>query len=121
MAKQKYRCVVKCFAYNKLFKKGEMFPMDWISNGYTPQPEYFCRAEDYEDMATEMEVKARVIYSAAEDPRPTAQLIDDLARFMEVPKDWNRKRIWMALKQREMAEAHTEPPAKRVGRPPKEV
>jgi hypothetical protein len=120
MARQKYKCVTKCFAYNKLFKKGEMFPVAWMDSGYTPPPEYFCKAEDYEDAIKEVEVKSRIIYSAAEDPRPTAQLIEELARFMDVPKDWNRKRIWMALKQREMAEEHTEPTTARRGRPPKE-
>lgn len=122
MAKPKYKCFLKCFAYNKLFKVGDKFPDIWIEQGYEPQPEYFCLERDYEDAIATKAVKSRIIYSAAEDPRPTKKLIDDLSRFMEVPKDWDRKRIWKTLRQREMAEAHTEPQTvRKPGRPAKEA
>ena len=118
MATKKYRCFKECFAYNKRFKAGEMFPLLWIDNGYTPPVEYFVPDDEYDDFIRTKGNAVRTVYSAADDPRPTALLIEALARFMEIPKDWNRKRIWMALKQREMAELKTEP--RRPGRPPKE-
>jgi hypothetical protein len=121
MAKPKYRCFLKCFAYNKLFKQGDYFPAVWIEKGYVPQPEYFVLEQDYEDAITTKVAESRIIYSAAEDPRPTKVLIEDLAKFMEVPKDWDRKRIWKTLKQREMAIAHTEPQPRKPGRPAKEA
>ena len=118
MATKKYRCFKECFAYNKRFKKGELFPVLWLDNGYVPQEEYFVPDAEYDDFIRTNAKASKVVYSAADDPRPTALLIEELARFMEVPKDWNRKRIWMALAQRKMAEAKTEP--RRVGRPAKE-
>lgn len=119
MATQKYRCYRECYAYNKRFKKGDQFPILWLEKGYKPQPEYFIMAEDYEDKIRELSKQKAAIFSAADDPRPTAVLIAELKKVgLEVPKDWNRKRIWMALKQRENAEAKTEP--RGPGRPAKD-
>lgn len=114
----KYRCLKECFSYNKRFKRGEYFPIAWLENKYEPPKEYFVLAEDYDDAVRAMERSSRQIFSAGDDPRPTVELVAELKRFMEVPKDWNRKRIWMALKSRENAEAKTEP--RKPGRPPKE-
>jgi hypothetical protein len=116
MAK-KYRCYKECFAYNKRFKKGAYFPMEWIESKYTPPPEYFIEADEYEDKTRELVKVAHQVFSAADDPRTSGQLKADLSRFMEVPEDWNRKRIWMALKQREMAESKTDPGPRKPGRP----
>lgn len=114
----KYRCYRECFAYNKHFKRGDWFPQEWIKAKYEPQPEYFVKENEYEDKIDDHK-KSRTVYSAADDPRPTADLVEELKKIgLEIPKDWTRQRIWMALKQREMAEAHTEQP--RRGRPPKE-
>ena len=118
MAKQEYRCFRECFAFNKRFKKGTMFPMTWIDAGYTPPAEYFVVAEDYADLIRTKSAESRQIFSAADDPRSSDELVKELAKYMEVPKDWNRKRIWMALKQRDMAVEKTEP--RRPGRPPKD-
>jgi hypothetical protein len=119
MATKKYRCFKQCFAFNKRFKVGEMFPVLWLDSGYTPPEEYFVPEDEYEDF---MRVKAnelKTVYSCSDDPRTNNVLIAELKRFMEVPKDWSRKKIWMALKQREMAESKTEP--RKPGRPPKEA
>lgn len=121
MAKAKFRCYRECFAYNKHFKAGDWFPQAWVDAKYAPQPEYFVPEGDYEEKMDEVKKVGRTKYSAADDPRPTADLIADLKKMgLEVPRDWNRQRIWSTLKQREMAEAHTEPTARKQGRPPKE-
>jgi len=122
MATRKYRCFRECFAYNKRFKKGEFFPPLWLENGYKPQDEYFVLAEDYDDAIRTVVKQGRQIVSAGDDPRPTAVLVEELKKYMEVPKDWNRKRIWMALVSRDNAEAKTEP-RRGPGRPaaPKEA
>lgn len=117
MATQEYRCFKECFAFNKRFKKGAMFPLTWIDAGYKPPPEYFVMAQDYADVVRTKSMESRQIFSAADDPRTSAELVKELARFMEVPKDWNRKRIWMALKQREMAESKTDTGVRKPGRP----
>ena len=117
MATQEYRCYKECFAYNKRFKQGTFFPVTWIDAGYKPPPEYFVAAEDYADTIRMKVKEGKEIQCAADDPRSSDQLVKDLAKYMEVPKDWNRKRIWMALKQREMAESHTEPGPRKPGRP----
>ncbi len=120
MATKKFRCFKECFAYNKRFKKGEFFPVLWLDSGYVPQPEYFIAAEDYEDFMRTQVKASRTIYSAADDPRTTAMLVEGLSKFMgDIPKDWNRKRIWAALKQRENAEVRTE--KRGPGRPAKEA
>lgn len=119
MAKTKYRCWRECFAYNKHFKRGDYFPALWLESGYNPMPEYFVAEGDYEDKVNDHMKAGRTIYSAADDPRPTAELVAELKKIgLDVPAEWNRKRIWMLLKEREMATAHTEQPKR--GRPPKE-
>jgi hypothetical protein len=117
MATKKYRCYRECFTYNKRFKKGEYFPVLWIEHGYAPNEEYFVPEEDYEDFIRAKARELKTVYSAADDPRSSEALVADLKKYMEVPKDWTRKRVWLALKQREMAEAKTEPTPRRPGRP----
>ena len=121
MAVQEYKCFKECFAFNKRFKKGAIFPPTWVDNGYKPPEEYFVKSEDYADVIRTKSRESKQVNSAVDDPRTSEQLIKELSRFMEVPQDWNRKRIWMALKQREMAEFKTEP-IRKAGRPanPKE-
>lgn len=115
----KYRCYKKCFAYNKLFKKGEMFPQAWLEAKYIPPPEYFVLADEYEDKVSEADKNERIIHSAADDPRPSVELVKELtARMGDIPKDWNRKRVWSELRRRELADSKTEP--RKPGRPPKE-
>lgn len=115
----KYRCYKECFAYNKHFKKGEMFPQTWLEAKYIPQPEYFVLADEYEDKVAEITKTERIIYSAADDPRSSVQLVEDLkARMGDIPKDWNRKRVWSELRRRELADSKTEP--RKPGRPAKE-
>ena len=116
MAKD-YRCFRECFAFNKRFKIGAVFPPVWLDNGYLPPTEYFVPAEDYDQVIRQKAKEHRSVQSAVDDPRSSEQLIKDLAKYMTVPSDWNRKRIWMALKQREMAESHTEPGPRKPGRP----
>jgi hypothetical protein len=113
----KYRCYRECFAYKKHFKKGDWFPAEWIKAKYPPQPEYFVLESEYEDKVYEQQKEKRTVYSAADDTRSSAVLIEELSRFMEVPKDWNRKRIWMELKRREMAESKTDTGPRKPGRP----
>lgn len=113
----KYRCYRECFAYNKHFKKGDFFPQTWLEAKYVPQPEYFVNASDYEDKVSEQKKESRQIYSAADDPRTSAQLLAELEKVMgSVPKDWSRKKIWMELTRRQLAESKTEP-GRKPGRP----
>lgn len=115
----KYRCYRECFAYNKHFKKGDFFPPQWVEAKYIPQPEYFVNANDYEDKVFEQKKESRQIYSAADDPRTSEQLTAELEKVMgAVPKDWPRKKIWMELRRREMADSKTEHGPRKPGRPP---
>jgi hypothetical protein len=117
MATQHYRAIRECFAYNKRFKKGAEFPLVWLDAGYIPPPQWFVKSEDYDDVVRKDEPVGKIV-SAAEDPRSSKQLVEDLEKYMTpVPKDWNRKRIWMELKRREMAESKTDTGVRKPGRP----
>ena len=117
MAAKRYRCIKECFAYNKRFKKGAEFPMNWIDNGYTPPEKWFVLAEDYDDACRKNEPVGKIV-SAAQDPRTSQALIDALSKYMgDIPKNWNRKQIWMELIRRENAESKTDPGPRKPGRP----
>lgn len=126
MATQRWRCIKKagCFAYNKRFKLGQEFPLEWIDNGYEPPQDWFVRAEDYEDAIRKNEFVGKIV-SAGSDPRPTVVLIEELHKYMgDVPKTWNRAQIWRTLIAREIAgakshpaESNTVPGPRKPGRP----
>jgi hypothetical protein len=119
MATQRWRCIKKagCFAYNKRFKLGQEFPLEWIDNGYAPPHDWFVKAEDYDDAIRKNEFVGRIV-SAGSDPRTTAVLIDALSKYMgDIPKTWNRAQIWRTLIARELAESKTDTGTRKPGRP----
>ena len=117
----KFRCIKECFEQNKRFKIGAEYPPAWVDAGLMPTlPHCFVRAEDYDDAIRNKQTQNQgKITSAGSDPRPTAVLIEELSKYLgKIPATWNRSRIWMELKTRELAESKTEPERRKPGRPP---
>jgi hypothetical protein len=123
MARQEWVCFRECFHLNKLFKPGEKFPHEWIENGYKPN-KHFCSPAEYADMR-DTEKKTRYQFCAGDDQRSTEELKAALKKYMpDINPKWSRKEIWMALHDREHAEARTgggggEEAKRHPSRPPK--
>lgn len=117
----RFRCIKECFEQNKRFKVGAEYPPAWVDAGLMPTlPHCFVKAEDYDDAIRNKQSQNQgKIVSAGSDPRPTAVLIEELTKYLgKIPSNWNRSRIWMELKTRELAESKTEPGKRKPGRPP---
>lgn len=91
--------------------------MLWLDSGYKPPEQWFVRSEDYEDTIRKNDPVGKIT-SAGMDPRPTKTLIEELGKRMgDIPKTWNRAKIWGELVARELAESRSEPGARKPGRP----
>lgn len=110
--KEKYIAVREVYTYNKRFKQGDEFPVDWLKEGYLPNHHFMPEDEAKEFMRDSTANKP--IQCAGDDPRSTKELKEALLKYTNVLEKWGRKEIWTQLHRFESGEAKTLQPSEKA-------
>lgn len=104
MAK-KYIAVREVYTYNKRFKQGDVFPDDWLKEGYLPN-EHFMPEDEAHTFIRDSSAN-KPIQCAGDDPRSTNELTKELLKHTNLNPKWTRKEIWSKLRDYEAGLAKT--------------
>lgn len=118
-----YICIRECYTYNKRFKVGDQFPMEWLQNDYFPNHHFMPADEAKHFIGGTKSNKPRAVVCAGDDPRSNIQLVEALKAFgvHDVDPKAGRQELWKRLNTLENAQAKTGDSSKRgPGRPAKE-
>ena len=111
--RETYVCIKECYTYNKRFRVGDKFPVEWLQNDYYPNHHFMPRADAEHHIATLRKGGDKRVQFAGDDPRSTKDLIETLVKHTNVNPKWTRAEIWAKLNEYETATSKTAPQPER--------